>query len=311
MIDMVWGKNVGTAAGLGGATPKGLYLASYGGGDAIRVHPAVVSLLLRREGQHGHQPLWLNPAEVHAAAVQAHACVLAVPEEDRVPRVPAALPAALAWSSQLLVLSAGAERGGEQGIRAWRQPGTEVCVLDCDPAGAEGAVTCNLMAQGWLSDDELQAEQRQGISRWPLVGIFSPVGLEPPEPSGDPANAGFGGSLAPTDQHAHLVVESLELDGHHVELADWHVGGDTGRLAVGAAGGCGCVALVDLDAARVLECLLVVAPKVAAASLSGLAPGPEEEASVEAVLAALKALIPDVPGLPALSVPANAAKPAE
>jgi len=285
---MVWGKNVGTAAGLGGATPKGLYLASYGGGDAIRVHPAVVSLLLRREGQHGHQPLWLNPAEVHAAAVQAHACVLAVPEEDRVPRVPAALPAALAWSSQLLV-----------------------CVLDCDPAGAEGAVTCNLMAQGWLSDDELQAEQRQGISRWPLVGIFSPVGLEPPEPSGDPANAGFGGSLAPTDQHAHLVVESLELDGHHVELADWHVGGDTGRLAVGAAGGCGCVALVDLDAARVLECLLVVAPKVAAASLSGLAPGPEEEASVEAVLAALKALIPDVPGLPALSVPANAAKPAE
>mmetsp|Transcript_39906 Transcript_39906/g.80628 ORF Transcript_39906/g.80628 Transcript_39906/m.80628 type:complete len:178 (-) Transcript_39906:440-973(-) len=177
MTDVVWGKSVGAAEGLGGATSKGLYLASYGGGDAIRLHPTVVSLFLRRGDRREHQPLWLDPVEVRAAAARAHADILAIPEEERVPQVHAELPSAgLAWTSQLLV-----------------------CTLDKDPVDPPATVTCNLMAQGWLFDEELRADQRQGISRWPFLGVFGAAGIGRAGPSGDPADAGFGGSLAPTD----------------------------------------------------------------------------------------------------------------
>lgn len=116
-----------------------------------------------------------------------------------------------------------------------------------------------MQAQSWLFDDELDADKdRVGISRWPLISVFHPTGLT--APSGgeeDPADAGFGGRFAAADQHAHLVKEVLELDGHSIVLEDWHHGGDTARVQVGGAGGAGWVLLVDLERMQGMECLVV------------------------------------------------------
>eukprot|EP00418_Pyrodinium_bahamense_P025246 CAMPEP_0179148656 /NCGR_PEP_ID=MMETSP0796-20121207/71958_1 /TAXON_ID=73915 /ORGANISM="Pyrodinium bahamense, Strain pbaha01" /LENGTH=260 /DNA_ID=CAMNT_0020849405 /DNA_START=9 /DNA_END=788 /DNA_ORIENTATION=+ len=260
MPDAVRGRGTGAAPGLGGATPAGLYLASYGGGDALRLHPIALSLFLTNEGHGAHRPLWLDPGEVYAAAKEAHAQILAIPEDERVPQVPASAPGPeFTWTSQLLV-----------------------CTLGRDVPASGTAVTCNLMAQGWLFGEEMRGgHQQKGISRWPLVGVLQGVGLAPPGGGGtdwhEPADAGFGGALVASDQHAHLVVERLELGDHEVELADWHVGGDTSRVAVSQSGGSGFVAVVDLDSGRALECLLVVAPAAAADILSGLAVSSEGE----------------------------------
>lgn len=210
--------------------PGGVYLCTYGGGDALKLHNSVLSVWLQTDVVYGAEAVGVGGGSrgtavllsgigtdsVWDSVVSAHAAIMSVPADSRVPRLPSSLQTnskdQLEWSTQLLVTTMAA--------------GTE---------------TFNVMAQSWLFEDELTADpSRLGVSRWPLVGVFKETGLAAPNgdvataaaaaADADPADAGFGGRLAACDQHTHLVKEVLELDGHSLELEDWHHGGDTARI---------------------------------------------------------------------------------
>jgi hypothetical protein len=197
----------------------------------MKLHSTLASVWLLPPAAGGEDgPLLCGAplSEVWDGVRQAHAAVLAVPTDDRVPRVVPVLPepSAIKWTRQLHLcqLAQGSSRSGAG-------------------AGADSATTVNVMAQSWLFDAELDADpDRIGISRWPFVGVLGEVGLLPPSATAgrgmsscegdvraaeiqldapDVADVGFGGRFAPTDQHTHLVKEVLDLDGHLLELSDW------------------------------------------------------------------------------------------
>ena len=205
---------------------------------------------------HGGTPLHCGVGVdvIWAAALRAHQSVMAVPAEHRVPELPPTLPPAappeLRWSHQLLMCRLPQTPGAGPAPA----PGT---------ATATATATANIMAQGWLFEHELaQDQERQGISRYPLVGVWGEShGLAAPSGGHDACDAGFGGGLAPADQHIHCVKEVLDLGGHAMELADWHVGSDMARVAVDSAeGAAGWAVVLDVHAMRGIECLVVVLP---------------------------------------------------
>jgi hypothetical protein len=105
-----------------------------------------------------------------------------------------------------------------------------ICSIDSDmtSSAANPAMHLNVFAQGWLFDEELQHDQeRQGIKRDALIGMWSADGLQA---TADPTCAIGSDTLNIADQHAHRVVEHLELDGFVIPLEDWHLGSDMAQV---------------------------------------------------------------------------------
>lgn len=76
---------------------------------------------------------------------------------------------------------------------------------------------CNVMCHGFLFKDVVTEPGRRGCSKWPLVGIFRPSGIDADpfvEAAPVPTTVGVG-ALNPADQHVHLVDEYGE---------SWHIG---------------------------------------------------------------------------------------
>ena len=73
------------------------------------------------------------------------------------------------------------------------------------------------MCHGFLFHEIVTEPGRMGCSKWPLVGLFRPVGISADpfaELEGVPSIVGMD-SLIPADQHVHLVDEFGET---------WHIG---------------------------------------------------------------------------------------
>lgn len=269
-------------------TPRGVYMARYGGGDAFQTCTTAASLWLPAPARAAgtQQAMYCGAATdaVWDAVLSAHSAVMAIPEQDRVPQLPASLPAApaLQWSHQVYI-----------------------CSLPQSSAPVPVHVI-NAMAQGWLFEHELgQDHDRQGISRYPLIGVWGETDFVPPPLSTgghthtvDVADAGFGGTMAPADQHIHLVKEVVDLGGYSMDLSDWHVGADMARIGVDAVhGGAGWVVIVDVHAMRAIECLVVVTPTPTAIEAIG---GGGTALLLQACAASVAARHPDNMGVASL-----------
>jgi hypothetical protein len=89
-----------------------------------------------------------------------------------------------------------------------------------------------LFFHGWLFDGELHHSSR-GISRYPFVGIFEPIGFTNTNPQDDTSSLSPfcpHNGVWPADFHAHAVEEVMNLDGYDVAFRDWHVGSDMAKI---------------------------------------------------------------------------------
>ncbi|ELR16822.1 uncharacterized protein ACA1_383540 [Acanthamoeba castellanii str. Neff] len=186
-----------------------LTVGSYGGGDAFRAAPQLLVVDLTSHEVLGRLALLGRPLKevVWAEVVREHAHHVLVQPDQRIVRLPPTLPpegaAGLQWQLRVQV--------------SQRLPGS--------------ADHYNLFYQGWLFANDVLEEGRQGVSRWPLIGLFAPKNLARPPGEEDVAHVGID-RLKPADQHTHLVQETLDLDGFQLELKDWHMGSDMAQFVV-------------------------------------------------------------------------------
>ncbi len=182
-----------------------LTVGSYGGGDAFRAAPQLLVVDLTPHNLLDRLALLGRPLKevVWAEVVREHAHHALVQPDQRIVRLPPTLPsegaASLQWQLRVQV--------------SQRLPGS--------------VNHYNMFYQGWLFADDVLEEGRQGVSRWPLIGLFAPKNLARPvcfiahsvvrlravlaklwsacQPGEeDVAHVGID-CLKPADQHTHLV----------------------------------------------------------------------------------------------------------
>lgn len=152
--------------------PCTLVVGSYGGGDAFRGAPQLLVLDLTPEGS-GAEEAWAKlelpvagqegggrrqlREAVWDEVVREHARQVLVPPDERVARLPAALPSSS---------SAPAE------VRWQLRLQVSEWLADVEHH--------NMFYQGWLFAEEVREEGRLGIGRYPLIGLFQPTNLARP-----------------------------------------------------------------------------------------------------------------------------------
>jgi hypothetical protein len=139
--------------------PCTVMVGAYGGGDAFRAAPQFLAFDLTSAQASVTDRLELlgRPLKevVWAGVVSEHARLARVPPDQSVVRLPERLPAegadGLQWQLRVQV----SER-------------------------LSGQARHNLFYQGWLFAQDVLEEGLQGVSRWPLIGLFEPNNLACP-----------------------------------------------------------------------------------------------------------------------------------
>eukprot|EP00753_Platysulcus_tardus_P010547 PLAT2834.1.p1 GENE.PLAT2834.1~~PLAT2834.1.p1 ORF type:complete len:272 (-),score=138.18 PLAT2834.1:98-913(-) len=197
--------------------PRCIQIGSYGGGDALQL---ARPMFIRR------RPSSLLSDEIKEAArvagVKALAAYRAEGVDDRVARIDlTAVKDDLADLSWEYVFQLSSQVYGED--------------------------SCNLFMQGWLFGDSVREPGRLGASKWPLVGMWQPRGVD--------NVGGFDGfvsfdALSPIDQHVHLV----DIDD------SWHVGSDMAKFAINQAAAVNsCIAVaIDAEAGRAQAAFILI-----------------------------------------------------
>jgi len=115
----------------------------------------------------------------------------------------------------------------------------------------------NFFFQGLLFEHHLQANPKAlGFSRYPLVGVLNPFGIEPHDDS--EASVGIN-ALHPSDQHCHCDV--LDLGGF--EFRQWYVGDNMSRFIVSKDISSGWLICCDPhDAVMEVTFVVLIAPSI-------------------------------------------------
>ena len=233
-LALAMNSTIGACEMLGGIRRTAV-IGRYGGGDGMAMARVLLAhslplvsapmhdldrgvRLRERDGELAIEVSASFQSSVWHGVTAAHAAWKSVQPDRRVASLPEDLPAA--------------------GLEDF-QPSASLVVssIDLDLACGDHL---NLFTHGWLLAEELEkaeacGEPRQGISRDVLAGFVGSDGLAPtrdaiaslPFTSNDRAASPDGiVELRTGDQHAHLVVEELDIDGFIVPLSDWHLGSD-------------------------------------------------------------------------------------